>query len=163
VRLRPPRPDEAQALRRGLTEGMQTYSSFAPPGWDPTRAGAPLEVIQEGLADPQRWFLLAEEDGAIVGHTAFHAGDQPGQAHLLALFVTPSRWGDGLAATLHAEALAEMRRRGFTTARLFTPARQQRARRFYEREGWRVHGDEHFEPKLGLDMVEYRRDLSAVA
>jgi hypothetical protein len=32
-----------------------------------------------------------------------------------------------------------------------------RARRFYEREGWRPAGDPHDDPVPGLSMVEYRR------
>jgi hypothetical protein len=34
-----------------------------------------------------------------------------------------------------------------------------RARAFYEREGWQTDGVTIPEPMLGLDLVEYRRDL----
>ena len=43
--------------------------------------------------------------------------------------------------------------------RLHTPAGNLRARAFYEREGWRTDGVAIPEPMLGLDLVEYRRDL----
>jgi hypothetical protein len=37
--------------------------------------------------------------------------------------------------------------------RLFTPADQARARRFYEREGWTLRAEPYFEAALGLDLV----------
>jgi hypothetical protein len=43
--------------------------------------------------------------------------------------------------------------------RLFTPAEQQRARRFYEREGWSAVTEAYLEEPLGLEIVEYRRPL----
>ena len=35
----------------------------------------------------------------------------------------------------------------------------KRARAFYEREGWSTDGVAIPEPLLGLDLLEYRRDL----
>ena len=43
--------------------------------------------------------------------------------------------------------------------RLFTPAPQARARRFYEREGWAAVGDEFHDPGPNLVVIEYRRAL----
>jgi hypothetical protein len=40
--------------------------------------------------------------------------------------------------------------------RLFTPVAQARARRFYEREGWRPRGEEFHVAALGLVLIEYR-------
>ena len=45
------------------------------------------------------------------------------------------------------------------TIRLFTPYGAARARAFYEREGWEPAGRAFAEPLLGLDLVEYRREL----
>ena len=55
--------------------------------------------------------------------------------------------------------MEEATRRGYARMRLFTPAGQARARAFYEREGWRTDGVIMPEPLLGLDLVEYRREL----
>jgi ribosomal protein S18 acetylase RimI-like enzyme len=65
-------------------------------------------------------------------------------------------WGSGIALELHTAAIAEMRRRGIGTARLYTPADQARALRFYEREGWKLHYGPYFEAVIGFDLVEYR-------
>ena len=48
---------------------------------------------------------------------------------------------------------------GFTEARLYTPALQARARRFYAREGWTERGESFWVGELGLDLVELRRLL----
>jgi GNAT superfamily N-acetyltransferase len=68
-------------------------------------------------------------------------------------------WGSGLASRLHAAACDEAAARGYTAMRLFTPADQARARRFYEREGWAVAGEPFVHDELRLAMVEYRRAL----
>jgi GNAT superfamily N-acetyltransferase len=72
------------------------------------------------------------------------------------LFVRPSHWGTPVARDLHAAMVEAAAGRGFTGLRLFTPAGQRRARRFYEREGWRAVREFHA-PHLELDVVEYRR------
>ena len=43
--------------------------------------------------------------------------------------------------------------------RLHTPVGNARARAFYEREGWSTDGVAIPEPLLGIDLMEYRRDL----
>jgi hypothetical protein len=56
-------------------------------------------------------------------------------------------------------AVREARQQGFTSMRLWTPHGQRRARRFYEREGWTLTGDVHYESPFGLTVVEYSRNL----
>jgi GNAT superfamily N-acetyltransferase len=82
-------------------------------------------------------------------------------AHFWQLFVRPRWWGTGLATELHAEALREASSRGFTSMRLFTPAAQARARRFYEREGWAATAGPIDDPDFGMPLVEYRRAISS--
>ncbi len=75
------------------------------------------------------------------------------------LFVREPWWGTGLAHRLHGLAVAEASARGSTAMRLLTPARQSRARAFYERRGWQLAGEPTWEPMLALDLVEYRRGV----
>jgi hypothetical protein len=44
--------------------------------------------------------------------------------------------------------------------RLWTPEGAGRARRFYEREGWRLTGRSHPASAFGLTTVEYERSTS---
>jgi GNAT superfamily N-acetyltransferase len=167
VRVRPLAPTDLEALAQTVHDGFVGYGTFAPGGWEPP----PREPMRDELAAllPREdfWCLLAEVDGEPAGHVAFLPAEasrwsisEPGVAHLLQLFLRPAFHGTGLAAELLERALEEMRSRGFTVARLFTPAGYERARRFYEREGWRAAGEPFHASELGLELIEYRRDVA---
>ncbi len=167
MRYRDATPADAEALARTVIEGFEHYRAFAPPGWEPPPLAAELEIAVRLLPDAHVWTRVAEEGGRIVGQVsilpATMAGvpvADPALAHLRNLFVDREHWGSGVAATLLDASAAEARERGFSTMRLFTPAGQARARRFYEREGWRVVGEEFDVPAIGLPLVEYRYSLS---
>jgi GNAT superfamily N-acetyltransferase len=164
--LRPAAAADAEPMVAVTTEGFATYRSFAPPDWSPPSAGVELERLQRLLADPDVWYLVGARDDEIVGHVGFlpadralHAVRDASLAHFRQLFVRTAHWGTGLAARLHAAAIEEATARGFATMRLFTPAAQARARRFYEREGWVLARPPAFEQLIGLEMAEYRRRL----
>jgi GNAT superfamily N-acetyltransferase len=123
-------------------------------------------MLRERLGDRDVWCAVAEVGGSVAGHVAFLPASRarrpegdPGLAHLWQLFVRSSLWGTGVAGDLHAAAIAAAAKRGFGVMRLFTPAANARARRFYEREGWRPNGEPAFEGGLGLEVLEYRRAL----
>jgi GNAT superfamily N-acetyltransferase len=78
--------------------------------------------------------------------------------HFQRLFVAPRAWGSGLARELMTLAKQRMERDDFLVARLFTPAAQARARRFYEREGW-TGGEAWDDPEFGMPIVRYTREL----
>lgn len=111
--------------------------------------------------------MLALDRGRAVGFGAFMPGlegvlDGPPiarLAHVWAVFAAPSHWGRGVAPAVLDALVAEMRRRGYAEARLFTPALQARARAFYAREGWREVSGPDWVESLGLDTVELRRPL----
>ena len=158
---------EAEGLARLVIDGFEEFRSFAPEGWAPPPLADEIARLHELLPDADAWCLVAESDGELVGQVTFMPAarhwspvDDPGLAHLRNLFVRRDHWGAGVATALHASAIAEAGRRGFAQMRLFTPAGQHRARRFYEREGWVVAGDECHDPGPGLVIVEYRRDLA---
>jgi GNAT superfamily N-acetyltransferase len=159
ISLRSGRIEDALELRRGMTEGFESYRSFAPPGWDPAGSGASTDRIRASLVDPAVWFLIAEAEVAIVGHIAVRFDEPASSAHVHALFVTPALWGSGLANRLHDAAVAQMRLRHVRRGRLWAAAGAARARRFYEREGWQPHGEPRFEPAFGIDLIDYQLDL----
>jgi GNAT superfamily N-acetyltransferase len=169
------RPDDLESLLEHVQAGFDSYAAFAPRGWEPPQVFEDREQTAAQLADPQTWALLAVSDARSVGHVAFFPAreraisDGPaawpapprisGLAHLWHLFVRPDWWGTGVAAVLHESAVTEMSKRGFSSARLFTPSLHARARRFYERRGWCVT-DEVFNDGLELMLTEYRLALS---
>jgi GNAT superfamily N-acetyltransferase len=161
--------DDAAVLTATARLGFETYAAFLPAGWTPPESEIEASGIRERLAWPDAWCVIAHEDAAVAGHVAFHAAREPtegrapipGLAHLWMLFVREPWWGTGLAATLLAMAVEQATAEGYEAMRLYTPALQARARRFYEREGWATDGDAVYEPMLAFDLVEYRRGLPA--
>jgi GNAT superfamily N-acetyltransferase len=114
-----------------------------------------VAMLTEELARRDSWALLAEIAGEPAAHVFLFPDWAPGGgAYLFQLFVRPAWWGTGLASGLHDAFLAEARARGYRTARLHTPAGHARARRFYERRGWRFTGD--IAIWRGLPVAEYR-------
>ena len=112
------------------------------------------------------WCLLAETESGLVGQVTIlpvalapHPVDDPALAHFRNLYVDPAMWGTSLARDLHAAAVDAARERGFAAMRLYSAAGQVRARRFYEREGWVLAGEEFHDPVPDLVIVEYRYTL----
>jgi ribosomal protein S18 acetylase RimI-like enzyme len=165
-RLRPAERGDVEALADTVYGGFDGYRAFAADGWEPPTREAFRDELAGHLEQDYFWCLLAEAGGDPTGHAAFMpakksrwAVDEPGVAHLFQLFVRPTFYGTGLANDLLSRAIEEMGARGFRVVRLFTPAGQARARRFYEREGWRAAGEAFYVEGLGLELIEYRRPL----
>lgn len=166
IALRPAVPADTEALARGAVEGIADYPAFAPPGWTGPAYGPELAHTRAVLADPDYHCVVAEAGGRVVGQVtvvpaakAARAVDDPALGHLRNLYVDRSQWGSGLAGALMRAAVDDARTRGFAELRLFVAEGQARARRFYEREGWRAAGEPFFDPVPGLPMVEYRRPV----
>jgi len=154
--------DEVAAL---VADSFVGYRAFAPADWEPPPASEQIRVLQGWIADPGFWGELAAEDQALVGHAtfipavrhSFRMAQDPALVHLGHLFVEPRYWGSGVATQLLAHATAAASARGFATMRLFVPVGQERARRFYTREGFIAAG-EPFD-FAGLPALEYHRPL----
>ncbi len=167
--------EDIEAILKNVRAGFDTYIEFAPAGWTPPNPRVDRERTLEVLADADTALVIAEVDGEIAGHVGLTpARDRPpggatqnewrsrrkvpGMVHLWQLFVTPAWWGTGVADVLHREFIAESGLRGYSHGRLYTPAAHERARRFYERRGWRSLR-EQLNPELGLALAEYRITL----
>jgi GNAT superfamily N-acetyltransferase len=164
--FRPATAADAGRMAAVFMEGFDTYREFAPPDWQAPDVQEVIENMSARLGRPTVWSLLAEQGSEVAGYVALlPAADSrrpvsdPRLAHFWMLFVRASWWGTGLASRLHGAACDAAAERGFTAMRLFTPAEQARARRFYEREGWTLAEGPEVDADLGLAIVEYRRAL----
>jgi GNAT superfamily N-acetyltransferase len=164
IDLRRALPGDAEALARGAVEGVAGYVAFAPHGWAPPELAAELAYTRALLADPDYHCFVAESGSAVVGQVtvvpaakAARPVEEPDLAHLRNLYVDREHWGTGVARALMGAAVEDAGARGFGALRLFVAEGQARARRFYEREGWRPAGPPFFDAAPGLSMVEYRR------
>jgi RimJ/RimL family protein N-acetyltransferase len=162
--FRPATHDDAPRIADFMAEAFARYRDFSPPGWTPRLP--PLEAEHEALDAPDARCVLCEPGGVLAGIVSWRPAatsrlrsPDPGLVHFGRLFVHPGWQGTGLAERLHAMAIDDVRARGFRELVLFTPAGQGRARRFYERLGWRqvrvIDPDDLF----GMPTVEYAYTL----
>jgi GNAT superfamily N-acetyltransferase len=104
----------------------------------------PLEAVRtrwaEAAEDPELTVLVAEVDGALAALAGCRAEWLDG------LYVRPEHWGRGLGRKLHDEVLHRLRAGGSSKCQLWVLEDNDRARRFYERLGWRQNGDTRVVP-----------------
>ncbi|MDD9377709.1 N-acetyltransferase [Streptomyces sp. ZAF1911] len=127
----------------------QRRAAFAEP------AGAVTNLVAEG------------PDGAVVGWAAFGPakgtdpeGTAPDEGELYALYARPDVIGTGVGRALLTEVL---RRAPYPAVRLWVLEGNARARRFYERAGFRPDGRVLVDESDGFPVpeVRYRRAASA--
>jgi tRNA dimethylallyltransferase len=139
--LRAARPGDAEAAFE-----VQRAASLAALGhiYPADRYPFPDDAIRErwyeAVGDENGKVLVAERGGRIVGVAAAKDG------WLNGLYVVPEEWGNGVADRLHDEALRALAAAGATTAHLWVLEDNRRARRFYERRGWRRDGTDRVVP-----------------
>jgi RimJ/RimL family protein N-acetyltransferase len=109
------------------------------------------------IAAPDVQALVVENDGGtIAGFAAVRDNE------LLHFGTAVETWGTGFAAAVHQQLLDRIKGTGATAARLRVYEENHRARRFYEKLGWRRTGQvsvSTFPPYSVL--LHYERDLIA--
>lgn len=110
--------------------------------------------------------LVAERDGEIVGW-ACHGPCRDGEARtedveLYAIYVDPGRYGTGIGHALLQESVRRCTAAGHPRMLLWVLKDNARARRFYERAGFRADGaEEPFEVEgVEVPEVRYARELT---
>jgi putative acetyltransferase len=139
--VREARADEAEALAQiQRAASLAAFSHIFPPDLYPF----PLEDVRErwttALADPAVSVLVAELDARPVGLAGFRDDWLDG------LYVAPDFWARGIGRELHDQVLDRLRRRGSPRCHLWVLEDNDRARRFYERRGWRENGETRVVP-----------------
>ena len=121
---------------------------------------------REGFAEPgERVAWVAERDGRVVGFCVTGPSEDADAdrrtAEVYAIYLLPEVVGTGVGRRLFEHAVEDLRRRGFRAATLWVLEANERARRFYERAGWRTDGavNEERIDCANLPTVRYRVEL----
>ena len=122
---------------------------------------------REHLEDPSsEWgTLVADDAGRVVGFSTYgpsrddDATDATGEVP--AIYLDPDVVGTGVGRELFAETVVALRAAGFTRASLWVLEGNVRARRFYEKAGWRWDGtvSQHDFDCANRPVVRYATDL----
>ncbi len=102
--------------------------------------------------------FVARSERRIAGFAAVgdHRMDDIGVGEVYVLNVAPEHWGTGVGTQLLHRAQERLHQLGFSDVVLYVATENARARRFYEREGWRDDGVDEVE-EFGGEPVEERR------
>lgn len=107
-----------------------------------------VEHVRARLADPESWFLVADDGPVVVGMASAEAlrGEAgagpviPEGCFLSMLFVVPERWGEGIGGAILDAVLGEARRRHYSRIHLWTHRDNERSQRLYRRRGFSPTG-----------------------
>lgn len=108
---------------------------------------------------------VALHDGRVAGFASKGACREDFDlGELYAIYVDPGHWSKGLGRALISESRASLLGQGFGEAVLWVLEDNQRARRFYELDGWSVDGARRVERFGSVEAAEvrYRRRLAEV-
>ncbi len=167
VTVRRATPADTEAIGRIHTDAWRwAYDGLFDPeflaGRDASRSTAMWQrVITEGMAA----VLVAERDDAVVGFASWGTSrdeDAADAGELYAIYLDPTRYRTGVGSALMARVLEELTEAGYREAILWVLERNERARPFYERWGWRADGATKQEPNGDappLTDLRYRRLL----
>jgi ribosomal protein S18 acetylase RimI-like enzyme len=119
------------------------------------------------LLSGQRLKVIVDE-GVVVGFAAAgpeHDGRAADIGELYAINLDPQVWGRGLGRALLRDVTAELAGLGYREAVLWVVPQNDRARRFYESEGWRDDQVRREDEVFGVVVPEmrYRRPLPTTA
>ncbi|KUO05979.1 GNAT family N-acetyltransferase [Streptomyces caeruleatus] len=138
----------------------QSYLDALDVTHDAERRRAHLSQADGSVAD-----LVAERDGRVVGwacHGPYRDGEvRTEDAELYAIYVDPGQYGHGIGRSLLQESLRRCTTAGHPRMLLWVLKGNARARRFYERAGFRPDGaEEPFEVEgVAVPEVRYAREL----
>jgi diamine N-acetyltransferase len=154
ITYRAPRSDEAEALGTlGLATFLETFGHLYSPenlALFEANSYAP-SVIASEMANPKRRYLVAEDDGRMIGYCKigfeqtldYDAGDLK-IAELKQIYIYASHQGSGVAQVLTDWAVAEARAAGFDALLLSVYNDNPRGQRFYAKNGFEHVADTYF-------------------
>ena len=161
VTIRPARIDDGAAVRRTHVAAWRaTYRGVMPDEFldamDPEQSQRWIDVLAN-LPEDQAVAVADPGDGTIAGFASVgpeREGERVGE--LFAINCDPRWFSVGVGKALLDWAERELARRGHRQAVLWVVAANDRARRFYERNGWHADGRARVEEVGGGPVSEVR-------
>lgn len=95
----------------------------------------------------------------VIGFCLAGDSDEEGWGEIFAIYVHPDHWGEGFGHRLLRAGERQLRDAGHGRALLWVLRDNGRARRFYERQGWRVGGKIRVEEIGGIQVNEVRYEI----
>ena len=123
--------------------------------------------VAVGLRRPvaDAFTYVAEGGGVFAGYCyvaapSLEADVGPDVAELVAMYVDPDHWRQGVGNALMRAALERLAGLPYQEAVLWTFKENDRAIAFYERFGWRPDGSEKLHARTGEPAVRFRRPVT---
>ena len=105
---------------------------------------------------PRSGTVLVVDGAAVRGFASSGPArdlEDPSIGELYAIYLDPSAWGRGLGVLVHDGALGHLHDHGFARAHLWVLDANERALRFYHRQGWVETGATKVDRNLGGDAA----------
>ena len=154
------RPEDVQAIVDVRIAAWRTaYAGLMPADYlvamDHDRVEAAARLAARLAGGPTSLLVGLDDSGEVAGMCSFGAArEEPDSGELYALNVHPRSWGSGVGSALLHEA--ERGLASFPSAYLWVVEGNARARRFYERHGWRADGGRKIDDTFGTGVTELR-------
>jgi GNAT superfamily N-acetyltransferase len=166
VRVRKATPDDTDAIVAVTAAGWRTaYRDIVA---QERLADLPLarwrHEVHVGLRRPveDAFSYVAEIDGEFAGYCFVAAPSREPElgrnvAELVAIYVEPERWQQGVGAALMRAAIERLSQLPYEEVFLWTFKGNAPAIAFYERHGWSRDGSEKVHPRSAAVAIRFRR------
>ncbi len=148
-----------QQLRNLRLEALRDARSAAWAGWEDEHRYGEAEWAR--LARAVEWFVAAR-DGHPVGLVGVLQRDEcPDEREVIGMWVRPTERGRGTAGAMLTAVVRWAAGRRATALSLWVPSGNDRARKFYERHGFTLTGEEAPMPEGSGSEARMHRTLSS--
>ena len=162
VTVRPAHLHEAEALAEtAIAAWRDGFRGIVPDDVDPARAWRPEKIAARlrGTSRDGSEILAAEVEGEIRGLVLIGPNRDPAvvrqEGEIIALYVHPDSWRQGVGRALVGAALDRLARWGYRETIVWTLAESPRNLAFYEALGFRRDGGTQRRPSFGSPL-EFR-------
>lgn len=159
-------------IKKGIVSDASIISSILAQSWkiafkgsvpqvylDELKEDHWVEFFTKGIADKTVTVQLAYKSEKPVGCISYGKSRDPKVpewGEVVTLYLLPDAFGKGYGKALLEVALTEMEKRGYESAYLWVLTENDRARKFYESQGFSWNGDKYFFEIQGKTLVNLR-------